>query len=335
MFEALSVVFRIPGLKAASPNLELRQLRYFTKIVEAKSFGKAALSLGLAQPALSQQIRKLEEELGVLLLVRHSSGVVPTEPGEVLFGHAQSILAHIERAAHETRDRGDAISGKVDLGMPAPLCVAFGPRVLREVREFFPQIDLRLVEGRSVHLEDQLIEGSLDLAVLYEPSSTKLLLHERLAVEELVLIGPHSDTALPARLLHLEALASFPLILPTTVRGFVESAMQHRGVGPQSVIELNSHPTMMRLVTECFGYGLLPELSIIDGVRAGRFRICRLPQPEMSHRVVLSSATERPLSRAAREIARHLRPLLIDCYRTSGLQGSSANQALPISETAL
>lgn len=300
--------------------MDVRQLRYFVKIVDAGSFGKAALGLKLAQAALSEQMRKLEAELGVLLLVRHAGGVRPTEAGETLYGHALTILEQVRTAAEETRERATSIGGRVEFGMPAPLCVAFGPQILRETIARFPSIDLHLVEGRSVHLEEQLLQGSLDLAVLYEPTSTKLLLHEPIATEELVLIGPISDARLPDRLPSLDMLADFHVIVSTTVLGFVERAIRSQGLRMPSVIEVNSHPTMMRLVHESFGYCVLPEVSILEHERAGQFRACRLPQPLMGHRVVLSSPTGRPLSHATRALARHLGPLLRNSYRAAGLQ---------------
>lgn len=96
--------------------MDVRQLRYFVKIVDAGSFGKAALGLKLAQAALSQQMRKLETELGVLLLVRHAGGVRPTEAGETLYGHALTILEQVRTAAEETRDRAKSIGGRVEFG---------------------------------------------------------------------------------------------------------------------------------------------------------------------------------------------------------------------------
>jgi LysR family nitrogen assimilation transcriptional regulator len=302
--------------------LELRQLRYFIQIVEAKSFGKAATVLRLAQPALSHQIRKLEDELGVQLLIRHSGGVLPTEAGETFLEHAKGVLRQIEQARQETTDRSLVVSGKVAVGMAGPVCLAFGARIVREFLQSFPNVSFNLVEGRSTQLEEWLLSGNLDLAVLYEPSLTKQLLHEEIATEEVVLLGPANDAALPARLKRIEDLAKFPIILPThpnTIRTLIDRVASEHGVAIASVIELNSYTTMMRLVAEGMGYSLLPELCVREEASQGRFRICRLPQPLMSHRLVLSSPTDRPLTKAVREIARRLPALLASRYRADGL----------------
>jgi LysR family nitrogen assimilation transcriptional regulator len=300
--------------------LELRQLRYFIQIVEAKSFGRAAAVLRLAQPALSHQIRKLEDELGVQLLIRHSGGVLPTEAGDVFLEHAKGILRQIEQARQEVTERSQVVSGKVAVGMAGPVCLAFGARIVREFLHRFPSVSFNLVEGRSVQLEEWLLNGNLDIAVLYEAGTAKQLVHEEITTEEVVLLGPAQDNIMPARLTRIEDLSKFPIILPTrpnTIRKLIDRVAAEHGIALSSVIELNSYTTMMRLVAEGVGYSLLPELCVKDATYEGRFRICRLPQPMMSHRLLLSAPTDRPLTKAAREIARQLPALLAACYRSN------------------
>jgi LysR family transcriptional regulator, nitrogen assimilation regulatory protein len=289
------------------------------QIVEAKSFGKAAMVLRLAQPALSHQVRKLEDELGVQLLIRHSGGVVPTEAGEVFLEHAKGILRQIEQARQETTDRSQVISGKVAVGMAGPVCLAFGARIVREMLQAFPNVSFNLVEGRSVQLEEWLLNGNLDLAVLYEAAASKQLVHELITTEEVVLLGAN-DAPLPARLKRIEDLSKYPIIMPTrpnTIRKLIDRVASEHGIALTSVIELNSYNTMMHLVAEGVGYSLLPELSVREAANAGRLKLCRLPQPLMNHRLLLSAPTDRPLTKAAREIARRLPALLTGLYRAN------------------
>jgi len=302
--------------------VELRQLRYFIQIVEAKSFGRAAAVLRLAQPALSHQVRKLEDELGVQLLIRHSGGVLPTEAGVVFLEHAKGILRQVEQARQEAIDCSRVVGGKVAVGMASPVCLAFGARIVREFLHCFPNVSFNLVEGRSVQLEEWLLNGNLDIAVLYEAGIGKQLVHEEITTEEVVLLGSARDNVMPARLQRIEDLSQFPIILPTrpnTIRKLIDRVATEHEIALSSVIELNSYAAMMRLVAEGVGYSLLPELCVAEPAREGRVRICRLPQPLMSHRLLLSSPIDRPLTRAAREIARRLPALLAACYRDDSL----------------
>lgn len=310
--------------------MELRQLRYFIQIVEAKSFGKAAAVLRLAQPALSHQIRKLEDELGVQLLIRHSGGVVPTEAGDVFLEHAKGILRQIEQARQEATERSQVVSGKVAVGMAGPVCLAFGARIVREFLQRFPKVSFNLVEGRSVQLEEWLLNGNLDIAVLYEAGIARQLVHEEITTEEVVLLGAGRDNVMPERLERIEDLSKFPIILPTrpnTIRKLIDRVAADHGIALSSVIELNSYTTMMSLVADGVAYSLLPELCVKEGASEGRFRMCRLPQPLMSHRLILSAPTDRPLTKAAREIARRLPALLASCYRANGI----SSPARPVS----
>lgn len=293
--------------------MELRQLRYFLQIVEQKSFGKAAAALRIAQPALSQQIRRLEEDLGVRLLVRHPAGATPTSAGEVLARHADAILKAVTVARQETIDRAEVVTGRVAIGLPTPVAFAFGTEIVRDLLTRYPKVAFNLVQDRSVQLEQWLLAGDLDIALCYNPSPTPFLLHEPIWREELLLFGPADRGELPDALSDAAKLADYPLILPprpNTIRTVVDNAAAKAGAQLHVALELDSLTTIMDLAAEGFAYSILNELSIRNEFLRGRLRACRLQQPSFSHELVLSWSVGRPLSRAARELARQLVSLL-------------------------
>src|SRR5512139_2286558 len=152
------------GRKAA---VDLRQLRYFAQIVESGSLSKASRQLYIAQPALSQQLGKLESEVGKPLLQRSSRGVVPTENGLALYHHARFMLRQLDQAMSVARLGSGAVHGMVSVGLPATTVAALGLPLVRRVRERYPSILLNVVEGMSGHLAQMMRVGKLDLAVLF------------------------------------------------------------------------------------------------------------------------------------------------------------------------
>ena len=150
--------------------MDLRQLRYFAQIVESGSLSKASRQLFIAQPALSQQLSKLEGEVGKPLLTRSSKGVAPTDNGLALYHHARFMLRQLDQALSIARKESGAVQGMVSVGLPATTVSALGLPLVRRIRERYPSILLNVVEGMSGHLGQMMRTGQLDLAVLFSLS---------------------------------------------------------------------------------------------------------------------------------------------------------------------
>ena len=129
--------------------MDIRQLRYFAQIVESGSLSKASRSLFVAQPALSQQLAKLEDEVGKPLLQRSARGVTPTENGLALYHHARFMMRQLDQALSIARRETGDVHGMVSIGLPATTVAAIGVPLVRNVRANFPGILLNVVEGMS------------------------------------------------------------------------------------------------------------------------------------------------------------------------------------------
>lgn len=154
--------------------MELRQLRYFVRVVELGSISGAAQDLELVQSALSQQISRLESELSTRLLQRSPKGVTPTEAGLAFFHEAQLVLRHVEqavRAAQQAR-----LTGSVSVGMAPTTAAVLGLPLLRAMRERYPDVRLHVVESLSGHLTAMLNARQLDLAMLFDSQAGRLAL---------------------------------------------------------------------------------------------------------------------------------------------------------------
>jgi LysR family tcuABC transcriptional regulator len=212
--------------------MELRQLRYFVRVVELGSISRAALDLNLVQSALSQQITRLEGELSTRLLQRSPQGVTPTEAGVAFFREAQLTLRHAEqaiRAAQQAR-----LSGTVSVGLAPTTAAVLGLPLMQAMRERYPDVRLHMVESLSGHLASMLNARQLDLAILFNTEPGRRWSVMPLLSEKLYLIQSRQRPLHPAGTRsRLADLTGAPLILPTGPHGLRSALDLGRATGHQ------------------------------------------------------------------------------------------------------
>ncbi len=170
--------------------MEFHQLEYLVALAEEGSFTRAAERLSIAQPSLSQQIQKLEREIGQPLFDRLPRGVTATEAGERLLGHARRILAEIEDAKRQARELRDTVSGTLTIGAIPTIAPFLLPSVMKAFAAQFPDVRLELVEDVTSKLLEQLDQGRLDLAVMSDADPGRSLILEPIGREPLLLLLP-------------------------------------------------------------------------------------------------------------------------------------------------
>lgn len=288
--------------------MDLRQLRYFTAIVEQGSFSKAATKLRVAQPALSQHLRHMEDELGIALLHRGTRGVQPTEAGERLLERARDILAEFAELRDRVRGEAAAPGGEVRIGLPGTVSEQFSVPLIEAARERYPAVRLRIAEAMSGFVLDWLRRGEVDLAVIYSTSDPKGLGIHHVLTEELCLFGVpalNGISTAPGSAVSLAAAAALDLILPGIGHGLrdqIDEAAASVGSTVQPAIEIESYGQIKKLAERGLGYGILPRMAVSEQERAGTFKTWPLAQPTMHRKVYLAYSTERPMPAAARAI---------------------------------
>lgn len=293
--------------------MDLRQLRYFAQIVESGSLSKASRQLFVAQPALSQQLSKLEEEVGKPLLHRSSRGVAPTENGLALYHHARFMLRQLDQALSIARKESGTVQGMVSVGLPATTVSALGLPLVRRVRERYPSILLNVVEGMSGHLGQMMRMGQLDLAVLFAPDVAPDLTAEALLEEELFVILPKHSKLVPAKRtsITLAEAAALPLILPTTTHGLrrrIAAELERRSLSAQVVAEIDSLALLMNCVYDGMGATIKPMAAILlEGQRGREWRALSISDARLSRRNYLYSLAPERLSPAAAAVAAELK----------------------------
>jgi LysR family nitrogen assimilation transcriptional regulator len=149
--------------------MDIRELRYFVQVARAGSFSGAATRLNVAQPALSRQLKKLEDELGVQLLIRHGRGVEVTQAGAVLLSEAESLIDHVGQTMDRVRGGKPTFAGQVALGVAPTSGQLIVPDIFESFRAHWPDATLVIREGISSSLEAWLLERRVDIAVLHNP----------------------------------------------------------------------------------------------------------------------------------------------------------------------
>jgi LysR family nitrogen assimilation transcriptional regulator len=280
--------------------MELRQLRYFVRIVDLGSLSKAALDLYVAQPALSKQIAALEAELKVALLVRSPRGVAPTEAGVAFYRQAQSVLRQLARVPDEVRSAEASPVGIVAIGMPFSASNILAPALVAAVRERLPGIRLAITQEGSGQLEGLLAGGRLDLSLLYERARPSPQIDERpLLSEELYLVtrAPGGKAAAT-----LAQAARQRLILPgpfNSTRQVVEKAFTKAGLRLELAAEVDVPWSSTAMVAAGLGATILSRSALYPERAGSGLAVRRIVRPALTRGLNLCTVRGESLARAA------------------------------------
>jgi LysR family nitrogen assimilation transcriptional regulator len=301
--------------------MTIKQLHYFLRIAELKSFSRAAAYLNVAQPALGLQVRKLEEELGVKLLNRHSRGVTPTEAGLLLREHALVILRQVERAKLSVTDLAGPPRGKIAVGVTPTLNLILATQLVERCRRDCPAVSLSIVDAMSEDLMARVEDDRLDIAYSYNPSAVHGLVCEPLVTEDLCLIGPGDDAKPGSKTARITALAGLPLILTSAtsgLRAIVEEAANAKGIEISIALEIDSVIATKEMVAKGIGYTILPLGAVRREVEDGRLTARPFARPALSRKMYLTYSGSRPTSNAATAVREVMRAVVQENLERGG-----------------
>lgn len=292
--------------------MELRQLKYFVELAQAGSMSRAASLLSIAQPAISRQLRNLEEEVGLPLFIRTGRGVELTEAGRVFLERSVLILEKMDDLSEEIRGLKGVISGKVRVGLPPTESQFLAAPLVLRIKEKYPNVSLQIVEAFSGDVNEWLATGRIDLALFYRTSRSSQVICEGLVEESLCLVSSHSFDG-PDRDFSFEELADFKLILPSArhgLRALIEKVSLQLNVPLNVNFEVDSLLAIKDLVEESIGLTVLPYMSVRREVENGQLFVRRISPAQMSRTLVMSMSTQHTLTQATRTVARESRELV-------------------------
>ncbi len=245
--------------------MNLRDLKYLVALAEHRHFGRAAAASFVSQPTLSTQIRKLEEELGVMLFERAPRNVMLTPVGREMVERARRVLADIDQMTEIARRSQDPDAGSIRLGMFPTLGPYLLPHVLPGLREQFPCLEILLVEEKTDALLERLREGRLDAALLALPIHDDQLQVEPLFDEPFLLAVPRQHPLAMKTSLSIHELDRVPLLLLEEGHCLRDQALdvcRLAGAGERDGFRATSLETLRQMVAAGVGLTLLPVLSV-------------------------------------------------------------------------
>jgi LysR family nitrogen assimilation transcriptional regulator len=304
---------RAEGAARKDNQMEFRQLRYFICIAEVQSMTKAADALFIAQPALSMQMRNLEEELGVQLLVRHSRGVHLTEAGAIFYDKAVRIVRDIDAAKMTANLQATTRDKPVRLGINPSIDADLIATILTMARENPSSLQVTVLEGSSDQLIQWISEDVLDIAIVYfVPEGIGGIMLDPLFTEDLVLVSNIGDAL--SESISFDKISEIPLILQPVshkLRSMVDEAAAEGGYELRVPFEVRSVHIIVDLVERGLGASILPASAVRRSARDGRVHVRSIIHPSLTLQLSLAcaefkrqSGSEILLRRLIRQIVR-------------------------------
>ncbi|MDB5818187.1 MAG: LysR family transcriptional regulator [Rhizobacter sp.] len=292
--------------------MDLRQLRYFVALATQQHYGKAAGVLHVTQPALSRQIRMLEDELGVQLFERHARGAAPTEEARLLLDRALFLLRYAEQTKTDLLARQAEPRGPVAIAMSPGLAQQLTVALTKAVLQRFREVRLRFIEGFAPSLRGMLALGEVDIALLIEPIERSNLVIVPLLKEQICLIGRPGDPRMQKARIEIRDLVGVPLVMTGLVKSGVrlelEAAAAQAKVELTRVVEVETAEVARRLVLEGVGLTAHFAAAVKEDIQAGR--LTAVPIEGLFLHRILARAADRPASRATVEVMGVLRELV-------------------------
>ncbi len=289
--------------------MDFRQLKALVTVAEVGSVTRAAELLHLVQPAVTRQIRTLEQELGVALFERTRHGMRPTAAGTTLVERARRALAELDRARAEIQPTPGVVTGIVTVGLLDSASDLLAEPLVSALARDHPGVQLRLLTAYSGHLQQWLDDGDLDLSLLYGLESSPSLNAAPLVRERLWVAAPPSEALSGDEPVPFAEAATRPLVMPAAghaLRTLIDGAAARAGVRVAESVQTNSMRAQKQLVRAGHGWTILPAVGIAADVADGSLSAAPLSEPDVWRSIVLGTPRAGRMPAAVEAVAREL-----------------------------
>ena len=304
--------------------MDLKQLRALVTVAETGNVTRAAALLHVVQPAVSRQLRLLEQDMGTALFERGPHGMELTESGRTMVEYARRILNEVTRAKAEIRPDQGVIGGIVTIGLLASTSDLLATTLVSAVAARYPGVRLRISVGYAGHLMQWLEQGEVDVALLYDQKSTPTVQVKPLLEESLWAVAPAAAGLRRNRPGTLARVARQPMVLPSAphgLRAMIEQAANKAALDFNVVAETNALSVQKALVIEGHGWTILPAVSVADDVARGVLSAAPLASPALLRKVALTAPTNRQPTTSVRCVV----AVLLECVQAAVRDGQWAN----------
>jgi LysR family transcriptional regulator, hydrogen peroxide-inducible genes activator len=304
-----------------------KQLRYFDALARHCHFGRAAEACAISQPALSMQIKEMEEVLGGVLIERGARQVRLTNFGEKVAQRVRDILRSADELGDFARASRDRLVGPLRIGMIPTIAPYLLPTVIANLARMHPELDVHVRETLTPRLIEELAEGRLDTAIVALPVSEPSLAEVALFTENFLLVRPGNDegTPVPSR----QTLREMRLLLLEEGHCFRDQALSFcnmQSSSPREVLDASSLSTLVQMVSAGVGVTLIPEMAVAVETRSASVSVARFKNPQPSRTVGMIWRKTSPLARQLLQISEVVR-LSADALREQHAPGSSSRPA--------
>jgi LysR family transcriptional regulator, hydrogen peroxide-inducible genes activator len=302
----------------------LKQLRYFDALARHCHFGRAAEACAISQPALSMQIRELEETLGGVLIERGARQVGLTKFGEEVAQRARDILRSVDELGDFARASRDQLVGPLRIGMIPTVAPYLLPTVIANLARMHPELDIHVRETLTPKLIQELAQGRLDTAILALPVSEPSLTEVALFSENFLLVRPAADAGTPVP--SGKTLREMRLLLLEEGHCFRDQALSFcnmQSSPPREVLDANSLSTLVQMVSAGIGVTLIPEMAVAVETRRASVSVARFKNPQPSRTIGMVWRKTSPLARQLLEISEVVR-LSAETLRKQHALGSTS-----------
>jgi LysR family hydrogen peroxide-inducible transcriptional activator len=289
-------------------NLTLKQLRYFEALARHGHFGRAAEVCAISQPALSMQIKELEESLGTALFERGARQVRLTGFGEEVSSRVRDILRSVDELGDLARASRNRLAGRLRIGVIPTIAPYLLPRIIGDLTRLHPGLDIRVRETQTTKLIEELAEGRLDTAIVALPVSEPSLTEVALFEEKFVLVRPAEDEGKPVP--NREALREMKLLLLEEGHCFRDQALSFCNLPssrPRELLDGSSLSTLVQMVGAGIGVTLIPEMAVAVETRSASVSITPFRSPQPSRTIGMIWRQTSPLAKQLMQVAEVVR----------------------------
>jgi LysR family transcriptional regulator, hydrogen peroxide-inducible genes activator len=278
--------------------ITLRQLRYFNALARQGHFGRAAEACAISQPALSMQIKDLEDALGGVLLERSPRQVALTTFGEEAAPRVRDILRLVDELEDLARASRDRLAGRLRIGMIPTIAPYLLPEVIGNLTRMHPELDIHVRETLTPKLIEELADGRLDTAIVALPVSEPSLVEVALFSEHFLLVRPGEDEGKPMP--SSKMLRTMRLLLLEEGHCFRDQALSFcnmQSSPPREVLDASSLSTLVQMVSAGIGVTLIPEMAVAVETRSASVSVTRFKSPQPSRTIGMVWRKTSPLAR--------------------------------------